>query len=467
MGHGLIPALALLAWVPFTYWLLQNHPVPKAATYALMGAALFLPNQVAFDLPLIPPLDKESLPPLVFLVFALFLSPAAVRRAKLGTGPELLFLLVLIGSIGTWYFNRNAIYISGWLQSHVLPGMGPRDTLFIVNSNLLRFILPFCAARVAVQSLADFRSVMRTIVILGLVYAIFVLIEVRMSPQIHAWVYGYPGPTQNFSQAMRWGGYRPSVFFPHGLGLAMFLLAVLLLLAGLYKAKKRLFGMSVRWFFFGYCVILVLEKSTGAIAYAALFLPVLLFAPVMLQRWSIIAVAALGLAYPVLIDVLPRHELVDAITAYSPERASSLAFRFDNEDILVERANKKFWVGWGSFGRNRVFDPDTGLDVAVTDGEWIIRFGTQGMFGMATVFLLLIVPVTQLMRQLKRHRLGREQHLMLGAAMYIALASADLILNGLLSYYIPFFFAGSVAGLARHLRALPPIRAGKRHRAQL
>jgi len=462
MSHGLLPGLALLAWIPFTFWLVRAYPLPKAAIYSVVGGILILPNRAAFDLPLLPDVDKEFIPPVAFLAAAFFIKRRAFKSARLGKGDERLFALMVFGAIGTWLFNPNPIFISGW-EPKVLPAMTLRDSAALMVRDFFAFIVPFCAARIAVQNLSDFRQAIRSTIFLGLLYAPLVLVEVRMSPQVHNWMWGYAAQA-SFLQAIRFGGYRPVLLFPHGLGLAMFLLAILFMLAGLYKGRKRLFGLQVRWFFFFYAIVLVLEKSTGAIVYAVLILPLLFFASKSLKRWTIYTLAVFGLSYPLLVDVLPRHELADWIANYSEERAQSLQFRFDNEDILVERAREKYWVGWGAYSRNRIFDPVSGQDITVTDGAWIIRFGELGMIGMSFTFLLFIVPSFRLMRRLRQLRLGQDEHLIFGVAFYVGLYSFEMVPNGILSYYFPFFLAGAVSGLADHLQALSaPYRERPQH----
>src|SRR5205823_4753004 len=67
------------------------------------------------------------------------------------------------------------------------------------------------------------------------------------------------------------------------------------------------------------------------------------------------------------------------------ERAQSLEFRLRNEDLLIDRALEQPAFGWGGWGRSRVVD-DTGRDLTVTDGLWVIALGDRGFFGLAAVW---------------------------------------------------------------------------------
>ncbi len=72
-----------------------------------------------------------------------------------------------------------------------------------------------------------------------------------------------------------------------------------------------------------------------------------------------------------------------------PQRAKSLAYRFENEDRLLARANERPIFGWGGWARNRVYDPVTGKDLATTDGRWTGVIGKRGWTGYIAEFGLL------------------------------------------------------------------------------
>ena len=53
--------------------------------------------------------------------------------------------------------------------------------------------------------------------------------------------------------------------------------------------------------------------------------------------------------------------------------------------------------GWGSWGRNRIYDPETGKDDSITDGSWIIAFSTWGWAGYLSMFGLLSLGAVSLL----------------------------------------------------------------------
>jgi hypothetical protein len=125
------------------------------------------------------------------------------------------------------------------------------------------------------------------------------------------------------------------------------------------------------------CLVLFLCKSMGAIMFAMLLVPLIFF----FKRNTPIKIAALigglAVAYPLLkgFDLVPVQWMLEQAAAVSEERSGSLKFRFDNEIILMERAMLKPLFGWGSWGRNHILDPVSGIIMTVTDGRWIIAIG--------------------------------------------------------------------------------------------
>jgi hypothetical protein len=151
---------------------------------------------------------------------------------------------------------------------------------------------------------------------------------------------------------------------------------------------------------------------------------------------------------------------LDAAGALQEDRRGSLAFRFANEDLLLAHARERLLFGWGTYGRNRVFDA-AGRDISVTDGFWIIILGIAGLVGFLVAFGVLLWPVIWARRRLRNHGDDQDKRHLAGLALILALTAVDLIPNGLWCYY-PYLFAGA---LMRRLRELPPtgVTAGREY----
>ena len=71
----------------------------------------------------------------------------------------------------------------------------------------------------------------------GLIYTIPSLFEIRFSPQINIWIYGFF--QHDFGQMVRGFGFRPIVFLPHALWLAFFFVNSVIAAAALARTESK------------------------------------------------------------------------------------------------------------------------------------------------------------------------------------------------------------------------------------
>jgi hypothetical protein len=104
----------------------------------------------------------------------------------------------------------------------------------------------------------------------------------------------------------------------------------------------------------------------------------------------------------VLIVMIPTYQYVRASGSFtgktlvdvteqvfSEDRAGSLQFRLDNEDVIIDHViNSRFWLGWGSWGAYLVDDN------TVPDGMWVITLGKYGVIGLVSLTLTLLTGPT-------------------------------------------------------------------------
>src|SRR5258707_458001 len=69
-----------------------------------------------------------------------------------------------------------------------------------------------------------------------------------------------------------------------------------------------------------------------------------------------------------------------------------------NEDLLVNKALKQPVFGWGGWSRARVTD-DSGKDISITDGMWVIAIGNNGLVGLISFNAALLLPLILLIRR--------------------------------------------------------------------
>src|SRR5262249_37897180 len=158
-------------------------------------------------------------------------------------------------------------------------------------------------------SARDNENIFRVLVIAGLVYSLPMLFEVRMSPQLHHWVYGYY--PSDFNQYMRDGGFRPMVFMNHPLAAAFFLMTSVVAAAVMWRTKVvvgRLPPGGVTAYLIG---ILVLCKSLAALIYGAISVPLVRFAKPRTQLQVALILVTIALFYPMfrIADLVPTRSI--------------------------------------------------------------------------------------------------------------------------------------------------------------
>src|SRR5262249_38567402 len=358
---------------------------------------------------------------------------------------DVLVLILLLSPFITSELNSDPVRIG----QIVLPGIGQYDALSAVVSQLI-FFLPFILGRQVLRSSADNENILRILALAGLAYSLPMLFEIRMSPQLHTWVYGY-FPHQ-FSQQIRDGGFRPVVFLGHGLLVAFFAMTAAVAAASLWRTQTRILRLAPAGGTADFSVVLGLCKTLGALAYGVFLVPLVRWAKPHLQVRVAAVLVIIVLAYPTLraTDLFPTKIMVDAISAMDTDRAASLKTRFDQEDQLFERASKRIWFGWGRWGRSRVYDPETGQDVSVTDGHWIITMGTFGLIGFLAEFGLLVLPVFRAALALKFAESTHERIFLAALTIIVAVNSVDLLPNSSINPWT-WLLAGALLGRAELL----------------
>ncbi|MDO9526790.1 MAG: hypothetical protein Q7J57_14835 [Gemmobacter sp.] len=450
--------LALLIWPIVVVVLFRRMPIERALIWSILGGYLFLPPVVAIDLPAVPPIDKMSIPALsAYLVCTLMLGHKVPLLPQSITG-RALFALFIVAPIGTALTNPEWIMVP---FHPPLSGLTLYDSLSIMA--LQAFVLmTWALARRFLATAAAMRELLIALVVGGLIYSIPMLIEIRLSPQMNVWIYGYF--QHSFEQMMRNGGFRPIVFLAHGLWVAFFAMTALLAALALArheppKDRKRLLVAAA---YLG--VLLVLCKSVGSLIYGVALAPVVLVAA---QRNMIILAAAMAvfaLAYPMLRigGYIPVDWLLEQAGRISPDRQQSLQFRFDNEALLLEHALKKPWFGWGGYERNLLHDDITGRVNTISDGRWVIIFGIFGWTGFIAEFGIQALPLLLLLREVRVLKPAAIAAPLGALALIHGVNMIDMLPNGTLTP-LTWLIAGALLG---HAEALAAQRVASRQKRE-
>ena len=427
---------------------------PEAACITLiMASILFLPERVAFKLPKVPALDRDTLPYLCFLVALAFRRPGWIKSARVGRGLDALLIASMAAAVVTALTNRDGFSVGSGPRTQ-LPGLDLNDGIALAATDLARAGIPFILGRILIRDARQAKRLLVAFAIGGLLYSLPMFVELRLSPQLHKWIYGYAPRENDFAQAMRYGGYRPIVFMSHPLAVAIFICNSALAAFVLARSKARLLGLPWKPFAYYLVVVLAATKCFASLVYTIAIAPFIVFTRPRTQLRVAAAITALVVTYPLLrsTDLFPTKTVLSGATLIAgADRQGSLAFRFDNEDQLLDKARQRLLFGWGGYGRNAIYN-QYGHNVSVLDGEWIISLSTRGATGALCSFLLLLAPVWLALRSLRKVDDPRDKALLAGTALMVALSALDLLPNSLFSNYA-FFLAGGLAGMARAFAA--------------
>jgi len=270
---------------------------------------------------------------------------------------------------------------------------GVYDGLSACLSEIVMWGFAYFLGRVYFSDWEGIRELAIGVFIGGLVYIPLCWIEMRMSPQLHHWLYGYH--QHSFGQQKRWGGYRPMVFMQHGIACAMWMTTASLVGVWLWMSGslKKLYGVPIWVLVPPLIITAVLCKSAGALILLMMGLGTFYWV-----KWfrNALPLLALILFIPAYVGLRASaawsgQDLVHAARVFSEDRSRSLQVRLDAENLLTERALQKPAFGWGRWNRNRVYD-EKGKDLAVTDGMWVIVLGQTGFAGLAAITIAILLP---------------------------------------------------------------------------
>ncbi|APZ52492.1 hypothetical protein [Salipiger abyssi] len=438
----------LAIWPLVTIALFRRLPVERALILSLMVGYLFLPEPpAAFDLPLMPPLMKHNIPALTAFAFCIWKYGPQGSILPQSLVGKLLLLTFILSPVMTAINNTEPVFY-GRIG---LPGLSAKDALALMVQQFL-LVLPFLLARQYLVSGGAQRYFLLALMVSGLVYSLLMLIEIRLSPQLNNWIYGYY--QHLFGQSIRAGGYRPVVFLYHGLWVAFFIMTAAAGAFALWRQDERLHNIKVLAAAVYLLLILLISKSLGSLILGAALIPSILFLTRLMQIKVAILIGILAIGYPIMkgAHLVPEERLLSEISSIDPERANSLDFRFTNENILLERAYEKPVFGWGSWGRNHILNPVTGEIETVTDGRWIIVIGIYGWVGFLAEFGLLVLPLVLLWRESVMAGRDAISPFIGPLSLMLAINVFDMLPNATLTP-LTWLLAGTLTGYAEALKA--------------
>ncbi|MEG4224996.1 O-antigen ligase domain-containing protein [Microcoleus sp. N9_B2] len=438
---ALIP-FAMFGFIPVVFYLFVRFPAQRAVIISFVAAWLFLP-QASYPIPSLPPYTKIS---------------AACYGILLGT---LIYDTVRLTSFKPgWLDVPMVIYCLCPIFSQVSNGGSPISPTI---NQIVTWGLPYFLGRLYVGSLDGLRQLAIGIFAGGLAYIPFTLVEGIRGPILHQMIYGV-NAFDDWGQARRMGGWRPVVFMQHGLMVGLWMMTAALIAVWLWQTGtlKKFMGRNIKTLAIILTIAFFLCRSTGAYSLFVFALIVLFSAKWF--RTSLPLLFIIGyIVFYLYIAASGQFSSKDVIEfinqVFGEERAGSLKFRFDNEEILGEKARQRFMFGWGDSGGNRVYN-EYGDDISVTDSLWIIAFGINGAVGLVSLFSSLLLPVIVFSVFKYPARTWTNPKVAPAAVLGIALTMYvfDCVLNAMTN---PIFalIAGGISGLV--LKAPESLKAKK------
>jgi hypothetical protein len=368
--------LALYGFVPLAQLLFLFTSARRAMIAIYILGWMFLPD-TGIVIDKLPDLTKTSAPSFAAILgVILFDSPRLIRFRP------------------RWYDLPMLLWCLHPFASSILNGLGPWDGTSAVIEGLVLWGVPYFIGRLYFNDAASLRELVIGLFLGGVIYMPLCWFEMRMSPQLHQWVYGWIPDSWSM---YRFGGWRPIVFMHNGLMLGMWMACATIagLLLAYSRSVRHLFGVH-SWIVFAVLLVTTIWcRSLGALLLLMVAMGMLATVRLLPLKAILLAAAMVVPSYMLLRGsrmvsgqtvVAVVREFVDA------DRARSLNVRFENEERLAAKAMEQPWFGWGRWGRSRVFDHH-GRDISLTDGYWIIVLGQSGLTGLGLYSLSMLLPI--------------------------------------------------------------------------
>jgi len=435
--------IAIIIWPFLMIWFFSNYPVRKAILLSMFGSYMFLPVDFEINFPGIPAFDKFTTTTIALLFTLVFIKKTPIGFRSLRQ-PHKFFLILLIVSPIITALNNKDPYL-------FIQGLNLYDGVSLSASTFLYFF-PFLIGYHYFRSFEDHKHLFKFFAISVLIYAILAVYEIRMSPQLHAVIYGYF--PHSWVQQMRGDGFRAVIFMGHGLSVAMFLAVGIIVVNALRMCNIKFTPFNNMLLLLLLLIILVMQKSLLALMMAILGLTIAFLISYKKVHYVSFFIAIIFFSYPLSssMKIFPHDDLVNYAAAISTERAESLNFRFIHEENLLNHANQKPIFGWGGWGRNRIYDHETGEDYSVTDGDWILTLGSSGWIGFIAKFYFVFIALFVAYRACKLERcINKNEGTLLSAhVLIVAFILLDQMPNASLNHFY-IFICGSLLGRSEQI----------------
>jgi type IV secretory pathway VirB3-like protein len=411
----------LFGWFPITFFLFLHLPPHKAAFASYIGAWLFLPV-ANISLPVLPDLSKGLSVSLSVIVCVILFDSKKLRQLKF-CRYDIPMLIWCLCPIATSMSNNLGLWdgLSSSLGAVVFWGISYIVGRLYINSS------------VSIQDLAI------SIIIGGMIYVPLILYEVRMSPELHSYVYGFN--QSEWIEHIRYGSWRPKVFMQHGLMVALWMALTTTIAFWLWRSRllKKLFGLPPIFIVAILITTTILCKSANGIA--VLFLGCGFYYVCKITKSTIPLIIFL-LLIPGYIGVRStgawKGESIKefALLLFDEERAGSLGARMHQEDVFSKKAWERPILGWGGWKRGFPHDVYGDQMTRGVDALWIVAFSENGYVGIGSLVITILIGPLIILRRYKKKVLTNQEknsNLVVVMSLVAVLFMLDSLYNGMLN----------------------------------
>jgi hypothetical protein len=415
--------LALFGWVPLSIYFFSTRPAHRAVLYTVIGGVLFLP-MTGYNLPGFPDYTKET-------------------AIALG--------LILGGRLSgkrqqyRFQWNKFDVPMAVWcicpLFSSVSNGLGIYDGFSASLGHIITWGVPFLAGRIYFRDESTIKDLHRGIIIGGLIYMVLSIYEIRMSPQLNNMLYGFF--PHSWVQHVRYGGFRPIVFMQHGLMVALWMASTSTLFYWAWRSRiiTQIKGIPAGLLTAAMVVTTILCKSVNG--YFFLGLGIASYHLIVKYRMKsfmllLVLLTPLYIGLRMTNQVSSNTVIANLEGHLHPDRIESLGIRLHQENLFVEKTLQRPWLGWAGWGRGWPIDPERGTQIGMIDSMWLIAFNGNGLIGISSFWLAMILVPLLSLRLIKGDYQDEEcRQNVLVLSMVIIFFSYDCLMNGMVnSVYI-------------------------------
>ncbi len=373
-----LATVMIYGWILFSVILFRVVDATKAVLIVLIGGVLFLP-MAYLDLPGFPQYNKNIAIGVSLFIGSVKISPNTkiIDKFRPVDIPMLLWcsLLPVITALS------NGLSLYG----------GVSESL----SNLLTWGALYWAGRKFINDDESLFRLVRGVIIGGVIYIPFIIVELSKGPFFHELLYGWL--QHKLIQHMRYGGWRPIVFMQHGLMVSFWMTMVTIFSYSNWKMGyiQKLGKLKLSFLSVLFIVLTILCKSANG----WIFLTLGLFLIYIYKRnshnaikWLRVIMSGIPIYFITRIfNIIPVRRFGQLFSIiFDSNRVASLLFRMWQEDLFAEKTLQRFWFGWAGYRRAYPVDPVTGKELfSILDSLWLGIFSTYGIAGLFSVFFTL------------------------------------------------------------------------------